>query len=170
VETGKINMKTIKVIEGKVFMCEEIAVNSNAQRPERIPSYNLKVCMDAVSLRMKHCLDQLEQSVQSQSVYAVDVPGIHHANGIFVISSYKAMETLLTKLEENAETATAVDATWFEENLTFLEADQLFKAFVATSNHFSDREMRLLDVVVSIRKRCVGDPAKTVLRTHPKPE
>lgn len=163
-------MKTVKIIEGKAFMCEEIAVNSNAQRTERIPSYNLKVCMDAVSLRMKHCLANLEQAVQAQSVYAVDARGVHHVNGVFVISSYQAMESLLIKLEENAKAATAVDAAWFEENLTFLEADQLFKSFVASSNHFDAREMRLLDVVVSIRKRGIGDPAKTVLRTHRKPE
>jgi len=163
-------MKTVKIIEGKAFMCEEIAVNPNAQRTERIPSYNLKVCMDAVRLRIKNCLAQLEQSVQAQSVYAVDAHSIHHVNGIFVMSSYQAMESLLIKLEENAKAAIAVDAAWFEENLTFLEADQLFKAFVATSNHFDAREMRLLDVVVSIRKRGIGDPAKTVLRTHRKPE
>lgn len=163
-------MKTVKIIEGKAFMCEEIAVNSNAQRTERIPSYNLKVCMDAVSLRMKNCLDQLEQSVQAQSIYAVDAHGIHHANGIFVVASYQAMESLLIKLEENAKTAIAVDAAWFEENLSFLEADQLFKAFVASSSHFDTREMRLLDVVVSIRKRGIGDPNKTVLRTCRKLE
>ena len=164
-------MKTVKIIEGKAFMCEEIAVNPNAQpRAERIPSYNLKVCMDAVSLRMKHCLAQLEQSVQAQSVYAVDALGVHHANGIFVVASYQAMESLLVKLEENAKTAIAVDAAWFEENLTSFEADQLFKAFVASSSHFDTSEMRLLDVVVTIRNRGVGDPAKTVLRTCRKHE
>lgn len=163
-------MKTIKIIEGKAFMCEEITVNPNAQRTGRIPSYNLQVCMDAVRLRMKNCLAQLEQSVEAQSVYAIDEWGIHHANGVFMLKSYKAMESLLTKLEENAKTAIAVDAVWFEENLSFLEADQLFKAFVATSNHFDSKEMRLLDVVVNVRKRGVGDPNKTVLRTCRKPE
>lgn len=163
-------MKTVKVIEGKAFMCEEIAVNPTTQRTSRIPSYNLKVCMDAVKIRMKNCLERLEQSVEAQSVYAIDEWGIHHANGVFILRSYKAMESLLTKLEENAKTAIAVDAIWFEENLSFLEADQLFKAFVVTSSHFDVREMRLLDVVVNVKKRGVGDPNKTVLRTHRKPE
>jgi hypothetical protein len=151
-------------------MCEEIKANPNAQRPNLILPYNLKVCMDAVRQRMAICLSRLEQATQQNTIYAVDGCIIYHEKGAFNVRAYEAMESLLIKLEENAKTATAVDAAWFEENLSFREADQLFKAYVSHTKHFDCCEMRLLDVVITLRDQGIGDPAKTVLRTCRKPE
>jgi hypothetical protein len=121
---------------------------------------------------MRQCLAELESAVKNNNVFKVEENLIHHASGIFVIPSYEAMQSLLQKLEEERECSHSrcVDTTWLEIKLTAEEADQLFKAYVATTDHFGIYEMRLLDVVIDLRRRGVGDPSKTVLRTHRKPE
>ena len=153
-------MKTIKIIEGKAFMCEEITPN-NANF-EFIPiTWNIHYLIGAVRQRMFQCLDSLETSVKNNQVFKVEENLIHHDGGIFVISSYMAMESLLKKLEEERETTTTllVDTVWLELKLTVEEAAQLFKAYVASTDHFDTKEMRLLDVVMTLRKRQgIGDP------------
>ena len=163
-------MKSVKIIEGKAFMCEEIATNPSAKRTYIGPVYNLKFCMDAVSQRMTNCLARLEEAVQQNSVYNIDGCVIYHAKGAFNTRAYEIMESLLTKLEEKAETVQSVEAVWFENHLSVREADQLFKAYVSHTSHFEDCEMRLWGVVVALRDQGVGNPSKTVLRTYRKHE
>ena len=126
--------------------------------------------MDAVRLRMANCVALLEESIKQNAVYNIDGCVIYHEKGSFNVKAYEIMEELLVKLEEKAETVKYVEAAWFETHLSFREADQLFKAYVSYTNHFEACEMRLLDVVTTLRNQGVGDPAKTVLRTHLKPE
>lgn len=163
-------MKTIKVIEGKAFMCEELAVNPNASRADFMSWYNLQDCIEAVRLRMVRCMGQLEEAIERNTIYAIDAWGVSHSKGKFVVPSYEAMETLMTKLKEKAKTDHVVDITWIEDNLVWMEIDQLFKAYVAVTDHFGCLEMRLLDAVVTSPNKGVGDPKKTVLRITPKPE
>lgn len=163
-------MKTIKIIEGKAFMCEELQVNPSATRPDCMFWYNLEDCIEAVRLRMVRCMGQLEEAIELNTIYAIDECGIHHAKGTFVTRSYEAMESLRKKLQLRAKTAYVIDITWVEDNLSLREVDQLFKAYVAASDHFGICEMRLFDAYITIRDRGVGDPSKTVLRTCRKPE
>jgi hypothetical protein len=170
VETGKINMKTIKVIEGKAFMCEEIAVNPEAKRPTQNLVYNVFKCIDAVIARKEHCLDEITKAVNEQSIYKIDSVGVYHQDGVFVTSSYEALETLLDKLLHLPNGVVFIDANWCENNLTLQEAAQLYKAWVAQADHYGTHEQRLHDVVITLQKSPVGDPNKTVLRTNRKPE
>jgi hypothetical protein len=164
-------MKTVKIIEGKAFMCEEIAPNGAHCEVTPI-TWDIYYLIGAVTTRMRQCLEELESAVKNNNVFKVEENLIHHASGIFVIPSYEAMQSLLQKLEEERECSHSrcVDTTWLEIKLTAEEADQRFKAYVATTDHFGIYEMRLLDVVIDLRRRGVGDPSKTVLRTHRKPE
>lgn len=164
-------MKTVKIIEGKAFMCEEI--KPNGAHCEIVPmTWDIYYLIGAVTTRMRQCLTELESAVKNNNVFKVEENFIHHASGIFVISSYEAMQSLLQKLEEERKCSDSrcIDAVWLEIKLTAEEADQLFKAYVASTDHFGPYEMRLLDVVIGLRRRGVGDPSKTVLRTHRKPE
>lgn len=147
-------MKTIKIIEGKAFMCEEITPN-NANFEFTPITWNIHYLIGAVRQRMFQCLDSLENSVKNNEVFKVEENLIHHEGGIFVIPSYMAMESLLKKLEEERKTTTSlqIDTVWIEIKLTAQEADQLFKAYVASTDHFGIEEMRLLDVVMTLRKR-----------------
>lgn len=147
-------MKTVKIIEGKAFMCEEI--KPNGAHCEIIPmTWGIDYLIGAVTTRMRQCLEELESAVKNNNVLKVEENLIHHASGIFVISSYEAMQSLLRKLEEERECnhSRCVDTTWLEIKLTAEEADQLFKAYVATTDHFGGYEMRLLDVVITLRNR-----------------
>lgn len=147
-------MKTIKIIEGKAFMCEEI--KPNGAHCEIIPiTWDIYYLIGAVTTRMRQCLEELESAVKNNNVFKVEENLIHHASGIFVIPSYEAMQSLLQKLEAERECSHSrcVDTTWLEIKLTAKEADQLFKAYVATTDHFGIYEMRLLDVVVTLRNQ-----------------
>lgn len=163
-------MKTVKIIEGKAFMCEEIT-SSNAHY-ELVPmAWDVLYLIGAVKTRMKACLTELESSIKSNTVFKIEEKLIHHAGGIFVIHSYEAMQSLLQKLEEERKCSDSlcIDTIWLEIKLTAAEADQLFKAYVSATDHFGTKEMFLLELVLK-KKRGIGDPDKTVLRTHRKPE
>lgn len=163
-------MKTIKIIEGKAFMCEEIAVNPKAKCQTQNLVYNIFQCIDAVTARKEHCLGEITKAVNEQSIYKIDSVGVYHQDGIFVTSSYEALETLLDKLLHLTDKVVFINANWCENNLTLQEAAQLYKAWIAQADHYGMHEQRLHDVVITLQKSPVGDPAKTVLRTHRKLE
>lgn len=147
-------MKTVKIIEGKAFMCEEIT--PNGAHCEITPmTWDIYYLIGAVTTRMRQCLAELESAVKANTVYKVEKNLIHHASGIFVIPSYEAMQSLLQKLEEERKCnhSRLVDTTWLEIKLTAEEANQLFKAYVASTDHFGRHEMCLLDVVVTLRNQ-----------------
>ena len=153
-------MKTIKIIEGKAFVCEEI-IPSNAHYELAPITWDVLYLIGAVKIRMQTCLTELESAIKNNNVFKVEENLIHHAGGIFVVPSYEVMQSLLQKLEEERKSgnSSCIDTTWLELKLTVAEADQLFKAYVASTSHFGIKEMRLLDVVITLRKRqSIGDP------------
>lgn len=150
-------MKSIKIIEGKAFVCEEITVNPNAKHPDWDFRYNVSKCINAVCNRMADCMKQLEEAVANNAIYEISHGGIRHTNGYFGIKVYEAMESLTAKLQVQAPKTAFVDINWIENNLSAIEADQLFKAYVVTIDHFDHHAMRLLDAVIVLQSQATID-------------
>ena len=144
-------MKTVKIIEGKAFLCEEIK-SSDVPFEYTTLTWCVEDCITSVKNRMAHCMEALEASVQNNMVYKIEKDLIHHAGGIFVIPSYEAMKSLLNKLEDEFKHDKLIDIVWMQIKLSTLEVDQLFKAYVAYSDKFDVKEMTLLDTVIAKRQ------------------
>lgn len=152
-------MKTIKIINGKVYLCQEIEANC-AQAVEYKPvAYDAAKLQNCVRKRMQHCMEELQWSIDHNlivDVMDVDSLGKHYrylSGESFVTASYEAMERLMVKLEPFASKGQDIPATWLEENLDIIEASQLFKACVTTLPYWGVEAERLHAVVEILHLR-----------------
>ena len=129
-------VQTVKVLDGQVFICSPITANAkvvaDCSCPYKFPVYRL---ISAVKIRMKHCMDELLKAHAENGITQVitndGVTEIHFTWGeTFNSGSYEALESLLKKLEANRPLKEGLDMLQLEELLTWIEADQLFKAYV----------------------------------------
>lgn len=152
-------MKTIKIVDGKAYLCQEIEANC-AQAVEYKPiSYDAVKMQNFVLKRMNHCMDTLAWAVDHNLIVDKrDVDGlgqnIQFLDGQgFVTGSYEAMESLVAKLQPFVDKDESVPATWLDENLTVHEAVQLFKACITHMPYWGIVEERLFAVVDAARMR-----------------
>jgi hypothetical protein len=152
-------MKTIKIVDGEAYVCQEIEANC-AQAVEYKPiSYDAVKMQNFVLKRMKHCMDNLAWAMDHKLIVGkMDVDGLgQHIQFLdgqgFVTGSYEAMESLVAKLQPFVDNGEAVPATWLEENLTINEASQLFKACITHMPYWGTDEERLFAVVEAARRR-----------------
>lgn len=152
-------MKTIKIVDGKAYLCQEIEANCKQEAEYRPIGYDAVKMQNFVLKRMKHCMDELAWAIDHNLVVGImDVDGlgqhIQFLNGQgFVTGSYEAMESLVAKLQPFADKDEAVPATWLDENLTINEASQLFKACITHMPYWGTSEERLAAVVEAARMR-----------------
>lgn len=156
---SQIIMKTIKIVDGKAYLCQEIEVNCQQVAEYRPISYDAVKMQNFVLKRMKHCMDALDWAVSHKLVVGkMDVDGLgQHIQFLdgegFVTGSYEAMESLVDKLQSFVDKDEAVPATWLDENLTIHEASQLFKACITHMPYWGVEAERLYAVVDAIRLR-----------------
>lgn len=152
-------MRTIKIVDGKAYICQEVVANC-AQAVEYKPiSYDAVKMQNFVLKRMEHCMDDLAWAVDHNLIVGkTDVDGLgQHIQFLdgqgFVTGSYEAMEALVVKLQPFVDNGEAVPATWLDENLTVHEASQLFKACITHMPYWGTSEERLAAVVDAARMR-----------------
>ena len=58
--TLKINMKTIKIIEGQVMVCEPLVSNFTGEFSPKEPKWYVGALQEAVAKRMNKCMDNCE--------------------------------------------------------------------------------------------------------------
>lgn len=142
-------MKEIKIIEGKIFIGDEITVNTKA--PKAISRcFIVDDLILSVEKRIKQCLHSLMYNMDR--IYEIESDHIWHNDGAFVISSYEAMQSLLLKLKDEQKQSKLIDIIWIKVKLTASEADQLFKATVVDAEHFGIKEMMLLETVLEMKQ------------------
>lgn len=152
-------MKTIKIVDGKAYVCQEIEANCRREAEYRPISYDAVKMQNFVLKRMKHCMDDLAWAMDHKLIVSkMDVDGLgQHIQFLdgqgFVTGSYEAMESLVAKLQPFVDNGDAVPATWLEENLTINEASQLFKACITHMPYWGIAEERLFAVVEAVRRR-----------------
>ena len=152
-------MKTIKIVDGKVYLCQEIAASCKETAEYRPIAYDAVKIQNCVLKRMQHCMEELQWSIDHNlivEVMDVDSLGQHlrYLSGDgFVTGSYEAMEALVVKLQPFVDNGEAVPATWLEENLTVNEASQLFKACITHAPYWGTSEERLANVIYAARMR-----------------
>lgn len=152
-------MRTIKIVDGKAYICQEIVANC-AQAVEYKPiSYDAVKMQNFVLERMKHCMDNLTWAIDHNLIVDImDVDGLgQHIQFLggqgFVTGLYEAMESLVAKLQPFVDNDEAVPATWLDENLSINEASQLFKACITHMPDWGISEERLFAVVDAARIR-----------------
>lgn len=152
-------MKTIKIVDSKVYLCQEIAASCKETAEYRPITYDAVKIQNCVLKRMQHCMEELQWSIDHNlivEVRDVDNLGQHlcYLSGEgFVTGSYEAMEALVVKLQPFVDKDEAVPATWLDENLTVNEASQLFKACIIHVPYWGTSEERLAAVIDAARMR-----------------
>lgn len=144
-------MKTIKIIEGQVMVCETVTPNFEGEIQLSEIKFQVSVLILRVQNRMKHCMDKLTSAIADKQVMSI-LPitvnpykkdqAIQFTDGSsFVTSSYEAMESLLLKLQEFGQ-KNLVTTRQLYEVLTGMEADQLFKSY-CRGNAWNDKMAQL---------------------------
>lgn len=152
-------MKTIKIVDGKVYLCQEIAASCKETAEYRPIAYDATKLQNCVLKRMQHCMEELQWATDHNlivEVIDVDSLGKHYrylSGDGFVTGSYEAMESLVAKLQPFVNKDEVVPATWLDENLTVHEAAQLFKACITHVPYWGTAEERLFAVVDAARRR-----------------
>lgn len=152
-------MKTIKIVDSKAYLCQEIAANCTQAVEYKPISYDAVKMQNFVLKRMKHCMDALAWAVDHNLI--VDIMNVEslgqHIQFLdgegFVTGSYEAMESLVAKLQPFVDKGEVVPATWLDENLSINEAAQLFKACITHVPYWGTAEERLFAVVDAARRR-----------------
>lgn len=152
-------MRTIKIVDGKAYLCEEIVASCKDAAEYRPIAYDATKLQNCVLNRMRHCVEELRWANSHNLIVEVmDVDGLgqhyRYLSGEgFVTGSYEAMERLVAKLEPFVSKGHDILATWLEDNLDINEASQLFKACVTTLPYWGVEAERLYAVVDVIRLR-----------------
>lgn len=144
-------MKTIKIIEGQVMVCETVTPNFEGEIQCSETKFQVSILISRVQNRMKHCMDKLTSAIadkQVMNIIPITVNTYKKAQAIqftdgssFVTSSYEAMESLLLKLQEFGQ-KNLVTTRQLYEVLTGMEADQLFKSY-CRGNSWNDKMAQL---------------------------
>lgn len=122
-------IKTVKVIDGQVMICEVIKPNTEETVEECSIKLDILYCATAVRNRMTRCIDKLEKAYREKKVYATTEHQIKYIGGCFNIPSYNDMEELATQLEKDAVILETAPIRFFEK-FRPLQLDQLKKAIV----------------------------------------
>ena len=160
---SQIIMKTIKVIDGKAYICKQVKANCNKEVVEFTPiSYDACKLQNHVLKRMRKCMDALTWAEDHALILSItEIEGgqyIQYSSGEgFSTVSYEAMESLVKKLERFVEADASVSADWLEHNLELMEAVQLFKACIVNCHSWGLAEERLHAIVECIRNRTFGN-------------
>lgn len=144
-------MKTIKIIEGQVMVCEAVTPNFTGEIQDSEIKFQVSILIARVQNRMKHCVDKLTSAIAEKQVMRIrpitinpnkKAQAIQFTDGSnFVTSSYEAMESLLLKLQEFGP-KDLVTTRQLYEVLTSMEADQLFKSY-CRGNSWNDKMAQL---------------------------
>jgi hypothetical protein len=144
-------MKTIKIIDGQVMVCETVTPNFTGEIQDSEIKFQVSILIARVQNRMKHCMDKLTSAIaegQVMNILTVAINPNKKAQAIqftdgssFVTSSYEAMESLLLKLQEFG-LKSLVTSRQLYEVLTSMEADQLFKSY-CRGNSWNDKMAQL---------------------------
>jgi hypothetical protein len=144
-------MKTIKIIDGQVMVCEAVTPNFTGEIQCSEIKFQVSILIARVQNRMKHCMDKLTSAIAEKQVMSIlpitinpnkKAQAIQFTDGSsFVTSSYEAMESLLLKLQEFG-LKNLVTTRQLYEALTGMEADQLFKSY-CRGNSWNDKMAQL---------------------------
>lgn len=144
-------MKTIKIIEGQVMVCEVVTPNFEVEIQCPEIKFQVSVLISRVQNRMEHCMDKLTSAITEKKVMNIlpitinsnkKAQAIQFTDGSsFVTSSYEAMESLLFKLQ-GLEPKSLVTYQQLYGMLTACEADQLFKSY-CRGNSWNDKMAQL---------------------------
>lgn len=130
---------TIKIIDGKVCLIQEVTKNENLHTHCRELQFDVQTMLDAVIARMKHCMEALQVAVEKQLIMEV---GEHNVLYIdenqsvrgFNINSYQAMEGIVTILQSLIKEEAAYIPMDTVDNLFTLHQVAQLKRAMAT--HF----------------------------------
>lgn len=133
-------MKTIKTINGQMCICTPVQLAKNISELDVKP-FTVKVpaVIQAVTMRMQHCMEELEVMIAKDLIVAQMVVAneddneelsvVRYSNGgCFSQLSYRAMEQVI-KIFNELETS-YVDVH-FLETLSILQLNQIKKALVS---------------------------------------
>lgn len=133
---------TIKIIEGKVCLVQEVIKNENLHSYCRELQFDIQTMLEAVTARMKHCIEALQIAVEKQLIMEV---GEHNVLYIdenqsvrgFNINSYQAMEGIVTILQSlKEETYISMDAV--DTLFTLHQVAQLKRAMATHFQGWTD--------------------------------
>lgn len=134
-------MKTIKIIEGQVMMCEVLTSNFTGEFSPKEPKWYVGALQEAVAKRMNKCMDKLNEAINKKQIVSIDIVDMgkgettqyirYATGGGFVVASYETLEALFNKFTSWLnEGRVRVTFKTLSTELTAEEADQLFKSFV----------------------------------------
>lgn len=142
----------IKIINGSIYKEIEAKENKDCimlMDDFRISALDLK---QAVKERMNHCLKQLEDNINNNTIVNINVTdnkvtSYIYSNGEgFCVSSYESMESLLRKLKTNDKPYyTFKSLQEFEAN----ELNQLFKAYIQYKSEWNVKTSILYNAFLS---------------------
>lgn len=134
-------MKTIKIIEGQVMVCEVLTPNFTGEFNPKEPKWYVGALQEAVARRMNKCIDKLNEAIDKKQIVSIDIVDMgkgkttkhirYAIGGGFVVASYEVLENLFNKFTRWInEGRVRVSYKTLSTELTVEEADQLFKSFV----------------------------------------
>lgn len=137
-------MKTVKIIDGQVMVCELLTPNFDGEYNPHEPRWYVGALQEAVSKRMDKCLRGLNEAMGKQQIVSIEEVEVNNGltqhirystGGGFVVASYETLEALFNKFTNWLECGRErVSYDTLSNELSYQEADQLFKSFVDRSS------------------------------------
>lgn len=137
-------MKSIQIIDGKVYIVKEITPNNSLPTTKRELLFSVEQLLRALKQRMNHCINALHEAVKADLVTQVTECQVFYIDKnqsvrSFNIPSFEAMEKAVQKLTEFAANEVAcIPCETMARGFDSIQLNQMKKAIVSYFECWSD--------------------------------